>query len=277
MNRARNLNFCGAFMACVIGVGGSAARAQQTTSGPDVVGIKLGMTVRDAMIALKADNPRLHLAPTTLQLEGFPNDLMPSVTATEAQTPGPPPGYTIARGGERVTLTFTLTPHREEVWGVQRVYDFATAERPSLQVTLDALLNKYGPETGRINPGPNTNHITWIYDAQGRPLGPRGAQLNAACTLQVLAGFQGNPANDIQSGPHWPPECNSVIIARASVAATQDAASSQYVVTNLTVSVADPGKYRAAIDATRAVVLNAAKAREKKQGEEVNQRAAPKL
>jgi len=39
----------------------------------------------------------------------------------------------------------------------------------------------------------------------------------------------------------------------------------------------DGGRYRAALDATRGVILNAVRAREQKQADEVNKRSAPKL
>jgi len=63
----------------------------------------------------------------------------------------------------------------------------------------------------------------------------------------------------------------------ASVQASLDSASSQFVVNNMTVVLADAGRYRTAIDATRGVILNAAKSRQKKQTDEVNKRRAPKL
>src|SRR6266566_4076272 len=102
------LNACAALAACVIGMGWYAARAQQaapvqdspTRSSLDVVGIKLGMTVREAMLALKADNPRLTLMPATRQFEGFAEALMPSVTGLESATPGP--NSSIARAGENI-------------------------------------------------------------------------------------------------------------------------------------------------------------------------------
>lgn len=265
----------GSLAACLFAAGLNVAQAQQI--GPDVVGIKSGMTVKDAMQALKADNPRMKLSPSTLRLEGFSDDLMSYVVGAEPQTPGPPPGYTIARAGEKVTIAFTLPPNQESVWGVERVYNFATAERPALQVTLDALTKKYGPETTRLNAGPNSNHITWVYNAQGKPMGPGGAQLNKACTFPVLAAITGNPANDINNGTRWPADCNSVTIVSADISAGQDPASSQYVVVTMTVSVADAARYHAAMEATRAVVLKATKSREKTETDQVNQRKAPKL
>ncbi len=82
--------------------------------------------------------------------------------------------------------------------------------------------------------------------------------------------------NEIRSGQSWPAECNSVIIIGAHVNASP-VSSSQFAVNNLTVQMNDGARYRAAIDATRAVVLRAAKARDSKQNDEVNKRGAPKL
>src|SRR5712691_1414891 len=87
------LNGSAALVVCMAGIGWNAALAQQSVPPPpaksatgsasgislDIVGIKLGMSVKDAMLALKADNPRLTLTPSTLTLEGFAEQLMPSV------------------------------------------------------------------------------------------------------------------------------------------------------------------------------------------------------
>jgi hypothetical protein len=252
-----------------------AAAVADSSSGAnlDVVGIKPGMTVKDAMLALKADNPRLTLLPSTLQIEGFKDQLMTSVTGRESPT--------VERSGEDVTIAFTVIPTQEAVWGVRRVLYFANSERPSLQATLDALHKKYGLETTPPDPDPrmSTKGIVWVYDAaHERPMGPGGKQAFVACA-QLFTNIEGSLSvqNDITSGASWLGACGSVSIVTASVQAGQDAASGQFVVNNLTLSLADGARYRAALEATRAVVLNAAKAREKTQTEEVNKRAAPKL
>jgi hypothetical protein len=281
-------NRCAVLVACIIGLNWSAAHAQQAApaSGSaagislDVVGIKPGMTVREAMLALKADNPRLTIAPSTRQYEGFAEPLMPSVTGSEPATPGP--NSVIQRAGENVEILFTMLPNQEVVWGVKRTYFFATAERPSLQNTLDALHKKYGPESMPPDPDPrnNTKAITWVYDGQGRPLGPRGAQLYRTCGSFSNHFGNGDLAavNDIQTGGQPPAaDCKSLIYVDASVQASIDPASSQFVVNTLTVILADGGRYRTAIDAMRTVILNAAKSREKKETDDVNKRGAPKL
>ena len=275
------LNVCGALAACLIGIGWDAARAQSAGGiSLDVVGIKLGMTVKDAMLALKADNPRMTLAPSTLELEGFTGPLLFSVAATEAPTPGP--NSLPLRAGENVDILFTVPPNQEVVWAVRRVYFFPGAERPSLQNTLDALHRKYGPETVPADPDPrnNTKGIVWVYDGQGKPMGPAGQQIYKTCgTFGNHFGSGGLAArNDIETGGHpGPAECKSYIVLSASVQAGLDPASSQYVVNNMGAVLADGGRYRTAIEATRGVILNAVKAREKKQTDEVNKRGVPKL
>jgi hypothetical protein len=276
------LNVCGAVAACLIGIGWDAARAQSAGGiNLDVVGIRLGMTVKDAMLALKADNPRMTLSPATLELEGFTGPLLFSVAGTEAPTPGGPYNLPL-RAGENVEILFTVPPNREVVWAVRRTYFFAGAERPSLQNTLDALHRKYGPETVPADPDPrnSTKGIIWVYDGQGKPMGPAGQQIYKTCgTFGNHFGSGGLAArNDIETGGQpRPAECKSYIVLSASVQSGIDPASSQYVVNNMGAVLADGGRYRTAIDATRSVVVNAAKAREKKQTDEVNKRGVPKL
>ena len=80
------LRGCAVLTACMIGLSWNVAQAQQAAPAPesaagislDVVGIKPGMTFKDAMLALKADNPRLTLTPSTRQYEGFTEALMPA-------------------------------------------------------------------------------------------------------------------------------------------------------------------------------------------------------
>ena len=288
MKIAAYLNRCAVLAAYAFGLVWNPAHAQPAAPTPeaaagialDVVGIKPGMTVRDAMIALKADNPHLTLVPSLHQFEGFPEPLMASVTGSEQQTPDPKSG--LPRASENVMILFTVIPKQEAVWGVQRNYTFAASERPLLQRTLDALHRKYGQESVPADPDPRsiTKTIAWIYDGSGRPLGPRGAPLYPPCARYSNQFGSGDLAvvNDIQAKVQPPAaECGSHFIVTASVLAGLDPASSQYVVNTLIVTLADGGRYQTAIQATRAVILNAEKVREQKNAEEVNKRAAPKL
>ncbi len=278
---------CAVIAGCLLGLHTNAAQAQPAATAPagaaavslDVVGIKPGMTIKEAMLALKADNPRLTIVPSVQHHEGFAEPLMPEVMGSEKATAG---RDSILRGAEDVEILFTMLPKQEAVWGVKRNYSFATAERPSLQNTLEALHKKYGPESLPPDPDPRgiTKAIAWVYDSQGRPLGSRGAQVYRTCASINNHFGNGDLAavNDIQSGGQPPaPECRSLIIVEASVQANRDPAGSQLVVNTLIVSLADAGRYRASIEAVRAIILNAQKARERKQNEAVDKRGGPKL
>jgi hypothetical protein len=162
---------------------------------------------------------------------------------------------------------------------VKRLYNFATREMPDLQITLDALQKKYGAATVPASPDPRdrTKNLAWVYDAQGQPMGPKGAPLNAMCAGLAASHF-GNgdqpTMNQIQTGQPGPAQCQSISIVTASVlAGGLDAANPQLVVHRLVVQITDGRRHRASVDATRAVALAATKARD----EEVKKRAAPKL
>lgn len=250
------------------------------TPSLDVVGIRLGMTTKEAAAALRADNPRLMLAPTTQPLEGFAQPLLLSIIGNEGATTGPT--GEVARAAENIELLFTTPPSPETVWAVKRVYSFATKERPDLQATIDALRKKYGPES--IAPSPDvrdqSKFMAWVYDAQGKSMGPGGAQLNMTCAGLVSSHFggDGNTMNEIQSGQPGPAPCQSVIIVNANILATRlDPGNPQFVVYSLIVQITDGARHRASVDATRAVAVAATKARQQREADEVKKRAAPKL
>jgi len=247
----------------------------------DVVGIRIGMTVKEAAVALKAANPRLMLSPTTRPLEGFQQPLLFSIIGDEPATTGP--NYTMLRGSENIQLLFTTPPSPEVVWGVKRVYNFATKEQPELETTLDALRKKYGPESVPASPDPRdqSKYMAWVYDAQGKPMGPSGAPLNKVCATYATAHFGGTDdptMNEIQTGNPGPAQCQSIIIVNANILANRiDQSNPQSVVRGLIVQITDGSRHRASTDATRAVALAASKARESKEADEVKKRGAPKL
>jgi hypothetical protein len=243
----------------------------------DVVGIKLGMAAKDALLALKADNPRLNLTPASFKFEGFANPLVLSVEGNDRAATNV---EAVHKASERVAILFTTPPSQEVVWSVSRSYTFPTEERPSLQVTLDALRKKYGPETVPPGPANSSQQLVWVYGAQGNPMGPRAAQLNTMCasTLGTYLGGDGSTAVnvDIHSPRAWPPQCTSIVVVNAYVSGIQIAAN-EFAVSDLNVNMIDGGRYRKALDATRAVILNLDRARQQKEADEVNKRGAPKL
>ena len=252
----------------------------QGAAALDIVGIKFGMPVADAMRALKADNPRMTLAPTTKTLEGFSSPLMLSVIGSEQ--PLPAPDGTIGHAGEGVEILFTLPPGAEVVWAVQRNYHFATKERSSMDATIEALLKKYGPATlpPSADARDRTKIIAWMYDSSGRAMGPGGYQVYLACGGFFAAHFGGDQAsiNEIQTGQPGPKECQSVTFATATVqGGAVTPGSPQMAVDNLIVQIVDGARHRTSTDATRAVALAAAKARDNNATNDLKKNGAPKL
>ena len=166
---------------------------------------------------------------------------------------------------------------------MKRIYSFATHEMPELQITLDALRKKYGPETVPASPDARdmTKNMVWVYDAQGKPMGPSGAPLNLQCGPLFMSHFGNGDAptmNEIQSGRPGPPQCQSIIMVNANVQGNRlDQSNPRLVVRSLIVNITDGSRHRASTDATRGVALAASKARQNKDNEEISKRAPPKL
>jgi len=250
----------------------------------DVVGIRVGMTVKEAAAALKADNPRLMLSPGTHTLEGFAQPLLFSIIGNEDATTGP--NGTMTRANETITLLFTTPPSPEVVWGVKRVYNFLPKEQPEMQNMLEALRMKYGPESRPASPDPRdlSKYVAWVYDAQGKPMGPSGAPLNMTCAPDATAHFGSGDdptLNEIQSGrPSGPPQCQAITIVNANVLGSQvdpSKVNSTLVVRSLIVQITDGARHRASVDATRAVAVGATKSREDKENEVIKKRPTPKI
>jgi hypothetical protein len=249
------------------------AHAASSAVNLDVAGIRIGMTVKEAMLALKADNPNLILNPHKLQLEGFAQDLMTSVDANQMAS--------ATKGGEDVELLFTVPPNTEALWGIRRSTTYANQERPSMDNIVAALRNKYGPESLRPGSDPNrVDSMIWVFDAQGRLL-PAGQARRTweLCASLMDARFTPNDAiNELTSPMQRAPECDSAIIATAGLGSTLlNEGRPEYVVNNLIVRVMHAPMYKAAMEATRAVALAASQARATKQADEVKKRGAPKL
>ena len=141
----------------------------------DVVGVKLGMPVKDALAALKAHNGNLKLEPITMPgYEALPGVIMTPVFASLRNT-----AKSADEGIEYVNLLTTFAPNEAFVWGVTRQVIFGTeASRPTLDNTLAGLKKKYGPESLRYT----DTRLIWVYDTQGRQvMGPPAKEIYNLC------------------------------------------------------------------------------------------------
>ncbi len=247
----------------------------EDTAGPnlDVAGIKIGMGVREAMAALKAENPHFRIDLSPHQLEGFPKPLHPFVSGEQMTSP--------TNDAESISLLFTMPPNKEAVWGIKRDCNYRAGHRPPTESTLAALRAKYGPEN-IPSTNPRTQILIWVFDDKGKLLpADEAKKVNISCATQLQNHF-GNAdmssLNDIQLGKYGPPECSSIILISASVQSTDAApGNSHLVVYNLSVQINHGPMYRAAIEATREIASGAAKARENKETQDANKVGAPKL
>jgi hypothetical protein len=246
----------------------------------DIIGIKLGEPMSDALQALKADNPKMKIRPITFQHAEFKD---PITVEVDGQDVPATENDQVTHPTETVQLMFTPPPSQPGVWAITRYFEFATAQRPSTQTALDALRKKYGPETIPYSQA-GSQTITWVFDPQGKLITTGGAQMNTACasTLQMYVansgmGAQTENINLVGTNmPQWPPQCTSMIVLTALLQ-TEQVAANQYAVKVLIVTLEDGGRYMKALAGTKAVIAAAAKAQQDKQTNQMNQVGAPKL
>jgi len=260
---------------------GSAQSPGPSPANLDIIGIKPGTSMSDAMQALKADNPKMKIRPVTFQHAEFKDSITVEVDGQDVPATE---NDQVTHATETVQLMFTPPPSPPAVWAISRYYEFATTQRPSTQTTMDALRKKYGPET--IPPGTPIGEqtLTWIFDPQGKPITAGGAQMNTACasTLQMYVansgmGAQTENINLVGTNmPQWPQACTSMIVLTARLQIEQ-VAPNQYSTKVLTVTLEDGGRYMRALAQTKAVIAAAAKAQQDKQTNQMNQVGAPKL
>lgn len=152
----------------------------------DVVGIKLGMSVKEATDALKAQNAGFKPSPITLrEYEALPGVVMTPVLHA------PNPAGPNATSGDDFNLLTTYAPNEAFVWGVVRNMGFGTnATRPPVDNTLAGLRQKYGPESTRQ---PGGDRLIWIYDAQGQQvMGQKALEIYTQCSQTWVVGAGGS-------------------------------------------------------------------------------------
>jgi hypothetical protein len=154
----------------------------------EVVGIKLGLPVKEAQDALKAYNAGYKTTPITLyEYEALPGVVMtPVLRATNPAGPD-------ATSGDDFTLFVTYQPNEAFLWGIVRNMGFGTnATRPPVDNTLAGVRQKYGPESTRQ---PGGDRLIWIYDAQGQQvMGQKAMDIYNQCSQTWMVSLGGDAA-----------------------------------------------------------------------------------
>jgi hypothetical protein len=139
---------------------------------PNILGIQLGMPVREAYAKLQAELPKYKPVVQSVNLPTIEKPVIAWLWSA--------PQDAVAMGVEtdQVRVDVTLPPNKQAVWKVDRTHFFP--DKGIVKTTLlTSLREKYGKETmsnvQRGKPAKDDNEVVellWLFDEQGRPAVP---------------------------------------------------------------------------------------------------------
>lgn len=169
-----------------------------TQVGPNILGIRLGMTpnearkILDTRPGIKVREVRgvLMYQPASGSRKPIPN----SGYVKELNT-FPAPVTT-----EAILVTFTPTAGRERVISVERRQTFPAGQQPTIDATVEALVEKYGPFSYKRKPNPLGVFIEyfWRFDSSTRLLNANTGTVGAesdVCANPARAALGATPLN----------------------------------------------------------------------------------
>jgi hypothetical protein len=246
----------------------------------DVVGVKLGMSTKDALTAVKAHNPALTLEPKgQLEYEALPGVVMMPVLAN-TQNASKPSDPSI----EYLGLLLTYAPNEAFVYGVWRDVSFGRPEnRPTIDYIVNGLRKKYGPESATED-----SLLIWLFDAQRQQvMGARALDIWKKCANLWMTGAEyelGHIQRQLTRGYYIESDgrdyhggvCHSHSVVQARYLAGQDR-SSQPLVMNVKISASNHELEASGVTATYVLLTREATKLAEKRKAEASKRAAPKF
>jgi hypothetical protein len=179
---------------------GAATKLPEVAKMPDVVGVRLGMTPQEALLALHKVYPSDHFQ--EMKVTWFPTTQKPD---SGFNILAPDPLWT-----PDVYLSFTAPPNPQLVWHIVRYNHRMHTNHATL---LAALRQKYGKESyaaseggGAITDDRMIGEMIWIFDEHGNRAPLPSAQAFQGNTI-TFCGGRGWPA---KSEPTMPTEENRV-------------------------------------------------------------------
>jgi hypothetical protein len=244
----------------------------------DIVGVKLGLSLKAAQDAVKAHNSNIQLAPQNkLEFEALPGTAITTVYSGQSKT---------ADGGtDYIGVLLTAAPNEPFVYGVWRDFSFGKNEtRPTIDYIVTGLHRKYGQESVRED-----TLLLWLFDTQKQQvLGPKATGIWQKCAnqwavgsfydqttimTQVTKGFYGvSDGKDYLGGI-----CHSHSLVQVRYLADQPAGASQPLVMNVKVSISNHQLHASGITATNVLLTREATKLAEKRKEEAGKRAGPKF
>lgn len=248
----------------------------------DIVGVKLGMPLKDAVVAVKAHNANLKLEPQfKFEVEALPGVVMtPVMASTKNVSKASDPG------AEYVGLLLTSAPNEAFVYGMWRDVWFSNMEsRPPVDTILAGMRKKYGPESVRYE---NTR-LLWLFDAQKQQvMGPQAKDIWQKCGGHWMTGAfydQGQILRQVTRGYYSVSDgrdehsgmCHSHSLIQAIYSADQPPGASQPLIMNVKVSAANHQLEASGVTATNVLLTREANKLAEKRKEEASKRAGPKF
>ncbi|MDP1767509.1 MAG: hypothetical protein Q8L74_01760 [Nitrospirota bacterium] len=248
----------------------------------DVVGVKVGMPLKDAVEAVKAHNAKLKLEPQfKFEFEALPGVVMtPVMASTKNVSTASDPGI------EYFGLHLTYAPNEVFVYGVWRDFWF---DKPGSQPPVDTILagmrKKYGPESVRDE----STLLLWVFDAQKQQvMGAKAKEIWQKCGNQWMAGAdypRGNISQQVTKGYYSVSDgrdehggiCHSHSLVQARYAADTPRGASQPLIMNVKVSAYNRQLEASGVTATNVLLTREANKLAEKRKEEAGKRAGPKF
>lgn len=255
------------------------AKIAATAQPLDIVGVKLGMSLKAAQEAVKTYNANIKLEPKV----SFEFEALPGVAMTPAFSGQ---GKTANGANETIGVLLTSAPNEAFVYGVWRDVWFGAKEtRPTIEYIVTGLRKKYGQESVRDE---NTL-LLWLYDAQKQQvMGAKAKDIWGKCANHWMTGAEYEPGNiqrqmargyytvndgrDYHSGA-----CHSHSLVQARYSADQPQGASQPLIMNVKVMVSNRQLEASGVTATNVLLTAEATKLAEKRKNEASKRAAPKF
>ena len=230
----------------------------------DVVGIKLGMPVKDATAAVKQYNPKMQLYPHPVGKF----DLLPNVGFSDGVN------ARTDNQSEAIELSVAMPPNQEVVWSVVRAITYSGDNRPALANVIAGLRQKYGPEDGSLqNPitakmnGVEMMDAFWVFDSNGKKAPAKRAR-DYAQLCQSVDGAGQDAARVLMAQPPRPGEwangefqCGEWTLVLASWIPSSAVGQPPGLVVNMRVQEINGLLHRSALQASQAIVQQAVRNR----------------
>jgi hypothetical protein len=247
---------------------------------PDILGIQLGMPVRDAYAKLQSQLPKNKVPVQSTPLPTIEKPVIYSFSSAPAET--------IAMGMEadQVTVDVTLPPNKQAVWRVNRTHYFPGNGIPKTTL-LTSLREKYGKETIAREMGDKTatddnkiSALLWLMDEQGRPTRPPAPIGSGSDPLNTCYASKGGDPRPIVESPgpnygnkhiEWCLSSYTAVIVEFQQSAMPELATQMYVTV-----VSLPFGARAG-EATKKWKQDIAEGKYKQDLEKAKQQEKPKL